>query len=274
MKLIGPMVLLGLLSLGEGEVVTTFLASCPDFFIKDQNAQPVTPTVLSGPQYRHICQRYRNSYRFATLYDSQNKIPVYSAYQHTIYQPYKRRSWMVEPQLDGHTGREMTTEGSAGGPVGGNQAVNSDYTAPYQRGHLYPRCHTCALDQEQSTFTLTNAAPQTSKDNIQWYHQVEKLEQAVTAGCNQNTAYVVTGVTPGVVQVGNGVNVPSHYWSAYCCRDINNQNRFISQGYMLQMVGNGGAVANQPTVSALNTDLARKYGVPTFRVFGTIVGCS
>ncbi|XP_076139625.1 endonuclease domain-containing 1 protein-like [Alosa pseudoharengus] len=282
MKLIGLLLLLPLLSLFslvEGEVVASFAATCPDFFVEDQNNRPVTPTVLGGAQYKQICQKHKNIYRYATLYDTTNKIPVYSAYKHTGYKQTKPRTWMIEPQLDvpATVGPdEMTTESKAGGPVGTNQAVNGHYDkSGYDRGHLYPRCNNCVQDQEESTFTLTNAAPQKNADNRAWYRQVEKLQQNINQMCIQNTAYVVTGVIPGNnVIPQTRVHIPTHYWSAYCCADKNNQNQFISQGYTLQMTGMGNAQATYPTVAQLNTDLATKYNKRSFKVFGAIPGCS
>ncbi|XP_076139755.1 endonuclease domain-containing 1 protein-like [Alosa pseudoharengus] len=156
---------------------------------------------------------------------------------------------MIEPQLDVIGGPDqMTTDSNAGGSVGANQAVDGDYEySGYNRGHLYPHCNSCDQKQEESTFTLTNAAPQKQADNTQWYHQVEKLQQNINTLCSKNTAYVVTGVIPGNNAIKGGVHIPTHYWSAYCCRDVKNQNRFISQGYMLEMTGMGNAQATYPT---------------------------
>ncbi len=99
MKLSGLLVL-GLVSLVKGEVVRSFTTTCPSFFIKDQNNKPVTPTVLTGAQYQLICQRYKNKYRYATLYDTQKRIPVYSAYQYNGYlQTERPSSWRIEPQV-------------------------------------------------------------------------------------------------------------------------------------------------------------------------------
>lgn len=158
----GLLLLLGLFSLVETEVVDSFAASCPAFFIKDQNDRPVTPTVMhskvfpfsevmSESRYMQICQKHKNNnlggiwsvfsgrekrssdecqvsrtselflfhmlgsqtvtdtdtetnnpscYRYATLYDTKNKIPVYSAYLYTGYEKTERTtSWMIEPQV-------------------------------------------------------------------------------------------------------------------------------------------------------------------------------
>ncbi len=100
MKLIAPLVLLGLVSLVEGHVVTSFATTCPGYFIKDANNLPVIPTVPAGVVHQSICQYYKGSYRYATLYDTQRKIPVYSAYVFTGYSQITRPgSWMIEPQV-------------------------------------------------------------------------------------------------------------------------------------------------------------------------------
>ncbi|XP_062382208.1 uncharacterized protein LOC134070036 [Sardina pilchardus] len=233
-------------------------------------------------------------YRYATLYDTHYRIPVYSAYLYTGYAPTKRTtSWMIEPQLDGFSQEEMTREEDAGGRVGLKQAVNKDFTnTGYEKGHLYPRCQNCDQDQAESTFTLTNAAPQTAQDNKRWYNQVEKkIAQRMLEKCSERTAHVVTGVVPGnrnllqddlsiFFDFGHPgfnidrVRVASHFWSAFCCKDRYNQNRLISEGYILEMKGDGSAEAVYQTLNNLNRDLAIKYISSSFQVFGSIQGCS
>jgi len=53
---------------------------------------------------KYICQRYEGSFRYATLYDTRNRIPLYSAY--TIpekgcngTQPSRRDNWFIEPEV-------------------------------------------------------------------------------------------------------------------------------------------------------------------------------
>ncbi|XP_041959466.1 endonuclease domain-containing 1 protein-like [Alosa sapidissima] len=260
-------------TLGKGRSCASFTATCPDFFVKDRNT-PVTPTVFRGAQFVQICQKYKNVYRYATLYDTRNRIPVYSAYTYAGYaQTTRSGSWMIEPQLDDPRAQpEMGTEGKVpGDSLGAHQAVNRDYeNTGYQKGHVYPHCHNCDKDQAESTFTLTNAAPQTGADNTQWFNQVEKQVTAdIGKGCKPNTFQGKVGLTPNVVK--NRVNIPSYYWSAVCCED--NNKKFTSWGYVLQMNGYGSSTAALYPLNQLNSDLTNEYNAP-FKVFGAIQGCS
>lgn len=77
-----------------GEVADDF-SRCLDFFYK---AAP--PRGIGGPEYQPICQRYRNRYRFASLYDRRRRSPLFSAYELKVADG-KRPSvpWMYEPQV-------------------------------------------------------------------------------------------------------------------------------------------------------------------------------
>lgn len=86
---------LSCLWLGRGEVVTSFESSCPQFFFRE--TPPNEALEPESPAW--ICQRYKNQYYFATLYDRSRRIPVYSAY---LYQPgsgTRPKTWLVEPQV-------------------------------------------------------------------------------------------------------------------------------------------------------------------------------
>lgn len=78
-----------------GEISNDF-HQCLEFFYNNKK-----PSGITGNQYRPICQRYENSYRFATLYNRNHRAPVYSAY--TINLPLEdsraRNEWKYEPQV-------------------------------------------------------------------------------------------------------------------------------------------------------------------------------
>ncbi|TSY83959.1 Endonuclease domain-containing 1 protein [Bagarius yarrelli] len=206
------LILLPAFSLSE---VTSF-TRCPQFFFRE-----FFPTILKdfriAKRYEQICQcsldaNDRPQYFYATLYDTINKIPVYSAY------------------LDKGNVMCMTTQRHIPPSTQGKrQALNSDYgNSSYEKGHLFPVLHTHNRETMLATFTLTNAAPQYFKFNrgIWKAHEgnlVPKLKKC-------KTAYVVTGVIPGQESIGKGVKVAKFLWNAYCC--ITADNSTSSEGFL------------------------------------------
>ncbi|KAL0151494.1 hypothetical protein M9458_053199, partial [Cirrhinus mrigala] len=86
--------MLSLLSGGSARVVSDFEKECGQFF-----ANGKSPTTFSGAQYKQICQTLNNVDYFATLYDTDNKIPVYSAYKFEGLMGCTRlQKWHIEPQ--------------------------------------------------------------------------------------------------------------------------------------------------------------------------------
>lgn len=86
--------LLLLCSLVVGEIGKDF-SHCPNFFY---NKTP--PQGVSAPGYQPICQRYRNQYHFASLYDRQRRVPLFSAYRLSPADGKRPKSvWMYEPQV-------------------------------------------------------------------------------------------------------------------------------------------------------------------------------
>ncbi|XP_060774055.1 endonuclease domain-containing 1 protein-like [Neoarius graeffei] len=265
------------------EVVGSFQQSCPNFFIRTpaKQNQIIVPTVFSGRQYQKICQRLKNKYRFATVYDTVRRIPVYSAYTFIKKVITQRSDWKIEPQLEDIPGykkiREMIK--SPRDPKGiWKQAVDSDYVdrGNYTRGHVFPKSYAADQVQADSTFTLTNIAPQNQSDNGQWERQVEKkMLEDLKNVCrlDQNhPAYIVTGVVPGnqSFQITrnndsytNGINIPSHYWSAFCCTNKKNIKERKSKAYIAEM---GNFSVREPSIDNLNRRLTSLYG-QSFSVF-------
>ncbi|XP_037398672.1 endonuclease domain-containing 1 protein-like [Pygocentrus nattereri] len=137
---------------------------------------------------------------------------------------------MIEPQLEDITNsKEMDLQRWM---KVNKQAYNSQYdNSRYDKGHLFPFCHTNSDEAAVSTFTLTNAAPQRCDFNKMWYSKVENTVRTKLANCltASKRAYVVTGVVPSSgseykTLKDNNVNVPSFFWTAYRCCDNNNRN--------------------------------------------------
>ncbi|KAI5091163.1 endonuclease domain-containing 1 protein-like [Silurus meridionalis] len=302
MKLLALVLLISAFSsLTLMEVVNDFSSrKCSEFFIKNQN-HIITPTVLEGEQYERICQRWKNVYRFATLYDTNNRIPVYSAYKYYGIDPPGRKknktvSWKNEPQLENpsDTADMKKIEGDEI-DVYYNQAVNRDYLESnrindikYTRGHVFPRGYAADEDQADSTFTFTNVAPQTNYSNSEWERQVETpMKDEIKNRCtpnNNNPTYIVTGVVPGNKWIpikrkdnnkvkGEGVNIPTYYWTAYCC--VHNNVR-ISKGFLSQQNQPDGRTHEftEMRVNILNGRLTELYKKSllkkTFKVFGDL----
>lgn len=75
---------------------------------QDEAPRPITPTVFKGHQFKQICQFWNSKYRFATLYDTERRIPVYSAYTFSgqkesmnlsLSKNIRNEEWKNEPQV-------------------------------------------------------------------------------------------------------------------------------------------------------------------------------
>ncbi|KAI7789982.1 hypothetical protein IRJ41_024233 [Triplophysa rosa] len=184
-------------------------SKCSEFFFEGKSPNITGMLVKSqsqNNQYKTICQKYKNAYRFATLYDTTNRIPVFSAYTVTVDKEIKRpeNTWMNEPQ----------------------QARKQDYMINnahnYIPGALFPTSHTADKYTVLSTFTLTNSVPQNNRFKESIWNLVEtEMKTNMDSYCHDNNkktlSYVLTGVIPGDQQLNERVNIPSHVWTAFCC---------------------------------------------------------
>lgn len=87
----------------ETKVVTS-VEECNEFFL--QQTPPRIPEILEGGdildqnRYRMICQTFNDIRTFVTLYDTHNKIPVFSAAKYRGGGGKRPNSiWMIEPQV-------------------------------------------------------------------------------------------------------------------------------------------------------------------------------
>lgn len=184
-------------------------------------------------------------------------------------------------------------------PVGEHQALHGDYKDTlYTKGHVYPYDHAYDQEQADSTFTHTNVAPQRLADNnIDWTQAEKAIKEDMDGKCNLDSTYVVTGVIPGSKTIDKEndegeiikqINVPSHYWTAYCCKDRNDPNRFTSEAYIMEMRYRTEEEAKKDpikptstTVTVLNDSIKKLYNdkleeghkITDFRLFGTLENC-
>ncbi|KAF5881013.1 endonuclease domain-containing 1 protein-like, partial [Clarias magur] len=190
------------------EVVHDFTLSCPQFFITVNN-KVTSPTVFSDNnnkhRYKQICQTLNDEAEFATLYDTANKIPVYSAYTFKGLKDCDRlNKWHIEPQLDdpkngGKNMERVSDEAYKMLHPNPNQALDGQYVkSGFHRGHLAPVYHANSKSCADATFTLTNAAPQNPSFNSgRWKATEGKMGKILDDKCKNLNMYVVTGVVPG-----------------------------------------------------------------------------
>ncbi|XP_044040015.1 uncharacterized protein LOC122870170 [Siniperca chuatsi] len=206
------------------EVVDS-MSDCDQFLLN--GTSPQVPGILEGgnilkkSRYKPICQTFDNVRRFVTLYDTQNKIPVFSAYKFRGENETGRPDtpWKIEPQLEERNSNNMRDDKYH------HQATNDDYknNSVYNRGHLFPASHAFDKSEKISTFTLTNIVPQAVTFNGGSWDKMEKCIKCVLEKyCINNNdvleGFVVTGAQPSNNNKHNNkINIPSMLWSAFCC---------------------------------------------------------
>ncbi|XP_036843025.1 endonuclease domain-containing 1 protein-like [Oncorhynchus mykiss] len=270
---LSTLLLLSLLPPALSRVVDKFsdVPQCQKFFL--DGTTPNLPGILVGGivkdqnRYKPICQLFNNTYRFATLYDTFNRIPVFSAYTFSgpPTGPRPKDPWMIEPQLDGIDRPEMQKQ--EGGSYE-HQAVQNDYRDSQNkwlnRGHLFPNSHAHYLDTQKSTFTLTNIVPQVvSFNGGSWKEMERNVREKLMTDCFSNDqikAYVVTGAVPNNNnnKLNNRVNIPYLMWTAFCCKNkmyMKNKKWIAGAHWGLNKKGEA---LNQLTLGALEEKL-KKY---------------
>lgn len=152
--------------------------------------------------------------------------------------------------------------------LGWSQALDDNFGS-YDRGHLNPAGHH-KEDASKVTMTHTNVAPQDRRmNNGPWNRYETRLKDVLSAGCSK--MYVVTGVVPSSTWVDQNqrVNVPSHYWNAYCCTD--NNDKPLNSGGSLGPNTAQGVVTEYTSVTVLETELRGLLNVDNnFNIFN---GC-
>uniref|UniRef100_A0A8L0DMT9 Endonuclease domain-containing 1 protein-like n=1 Tax=Oncorhynchus mykiss TaxID=8022 RepID=A0A8L0DMT9_ONCMY len=273
------LLLLSLLPVALSHVVKKFsdVPQCQKFFL--EGTTPNLPGILydgivkNEGRYKPICQKHKNTYRFATLYDTTNKIPVFSAYTFTGCIPGRPdERWMMEPQLNGENNNPNME--NMGGGIYNNQAGNNDYAQDVRRnptdfkdvnrGHLFPSSHACSLDTQESTFTLTNIVPQDRTFNGgSWRKMEEHVREKLMSDCISNNgikAYVVTGAVASKSNtLNNRVNIPDRMWTAYCCYN-NKKKKWMAEAHWgWNKKEDEGKILNPETLGALEDMLNKHY---------------
>uniref|UniRef100_A0A4W5LGM1 Uncharacterized protein n=1 Tax=Hucho hucho TaxID=62062 RepID=A0A4W5LGM1_9TELE len=272
---LSTLLLLSLLPPALSHVVEKFsvVPQCEEFFL--EGTTPNLPGILVGGtvqdqnRYKPICQLYNNIYRFATLYDTTNRIPVFSAYTFTGYTTGRpKQDWMIEPQLED----EMNVDNKAVT----HQAADTDYLhngLGLTRGHLFPCSYGPDDATKSSTFTLTNAVPQYDTFNGGSWNTMEgDVRTTLNLNCkdanDQIKAYVVTGAVPSESNtLNNRVNIPDLLWTAYCCYNIN-LKQWVAQAHWGENVSETkGKTLPSKTLAELYVMLNKHYPGGDVQVF-------
>ncbi|XP_078476109.1 endonuclease domain-containing 1 protein-like [Lampetra planeri] len=235
-----------LLSLAGAKVVADFDNNwCGSFFYKSTQ-----PQMRDCNSCDKICQIYKDVNRFATLYDHEKRIPIYSAYvfndQFCGTAPKRPSAWFIEPQLiDPNNDANMALPKDFEG-VEDKQAVDGDYkNTAFDRGHLNPNFYQCN-EGRNATFTLTNAVPMDACFNrIKWYNYEKHTKAILQNMCpSPSKAYLITGVVPSKLKIPispddwledeprtfDRISVPLYVWTAVCCDHLDKDKKF-SFGY-------------------------------------------
>lgn len=85
-----------LASAAKGPVEQELSSDCREFLYSK-----TLPTGYENRDFRLICQSYKNKVRYVTLYNTAERIPVYSAYvfQSSEGEKCVDAPWMYEPQV-------------------------------------------------------------------------------------------------------------------------------------------------------------------------------
>nr|XP_055075380.1 endonuclease domain-containing 1 protein-like [Misgurnus anguillicaudatus] len=254
------------------------ITQCGDFFFRGK--APVFQDILNdsvtqNDSYEIICQTYNNTVRFATLYTTTNKIPVFSAYKYTgTYQTTNTlgqmgQLWMTESQLE-PLGVEMSEPFV-------KQARNQDYWIKkniykYIPGALFPIRHAADNETAESTLTLTNSVP--LKEDFRkglWSLVENTTKEDMDSNCRDNNnnivAYVLTGAIAGNNKMHNRVNIPTLVWTAFCCF---NRETLYSRGFWAENKADKKTEIKLKSLKVVQEYLKKKLG--TVELFATTAG--
>uniref|UniRef100_A0A8B9L099 Endonuclease domain-containing 1 protein-like n=1 Tax=Astyanax mexicanus TaxID=7994 RepID=A0A8B9L099_ASTMX len=250
----------------ESRVVTS-ITDCDNFFLGQ--TPPHIPGILEAGnildqnRYKLICQTLHDTTTFVTLYDTRNRIPVFSAAKYRGSTPGrpKKLGWMIEPQLENLTDNSnMRTSNEK--IIYDHQAGNQDYryTSEFDRGHLFPSSYGHAVVEKNSTFTLTNIVPQRKKFNQGSWSKMEQCIRCIlNEYCINNNkkieGFVVIGAQPSNRNIlNNRINIPSMLWSAFCCYS-HSLNTWLASAHWGENVADGPTYLQTKTLAELHRNL-------------------
>ncbi|XP_053272382.1 endonuclease domain-containing 1 protein [Pleuronectes platessa] len=261
--------LLALLLLSAAPTVTevvTSMSDCDQYFLNQ--APPQIRGILEGGnildqnQYKPICQTLNSSRTFVTLYDTDNKIPVFSAYKYTEKKAGRPKDiWMIEPQLEEINPEEKNMKMEEEEKNYTHQALFTDYNVNkvFSKGHLLPCSYGSEENDKSATFTLTNIVPQVDSFNSGSWTNMETcvrcvLDKYCKDANGQPESFVMIGARPGNNLLNNKVNIPSMLWSAFCCYS-SSQGAWLAGAHWGDNIVENGRVLQTKTLDQLHREL-------------------
>ncbi|XP_049922657.1 uncharacterized protein DDB_G0290587-like [Epinephelus moara] len=256
------------------EVVQS-ISDCAEFLL--EHTPPDVPGVLKEGKildqnrYKVICQTLSNVRTFVTLYDTKNRIPVFSANKYRG-DGGKRPPpiWKIEPQLeDIRSNKNMVPVSKK--KTYNNQAGDIDYKdqTVYDRGHLFPCSYGATENDKKATFTLTNIVPQENSFNQGSWQRMEScvkcvLDKYCINNNNITEGFLVIGAQPGNNKLKDRVNIPSMLWSAFCCYS-HSENKWLASAHWGENIKDSSKYLQTKTLAELHN----KLSIPssTFDVF-------
>ncbi|XP_041841818.1 uncharacterized protein LOC121640177 [Melanotaenia boesemani] len=222
------------------EVVAS-VSDCSEFLLGGR--PPKIPGIIENGaiqnqnRYKPICQTFNNKRRFLTVYDTTNKIPVFSAYKFKKVTAEERPNipWMVEPQLSGDTDKNM-----------------KNYT---------PKKY----DKQ-----AIDGVPQVKNFNRgRWRVVEDRVKSLMEKVCINNgviEGFVVVGAHPSTNKVlNNRVNIPKMLWSAFYCYN-STENKWLASAYWGNNTDEKEPLSIK-TVDQLNTELNKELKTTSVNVF-------
>uniref|UniRef100_A0AAX7T7U7 Uncharacterized protein n=1 Tax=Astatotilapia calliptera TaxID=8154 RepID=A0AAX7T7U7_ASTCA len=207
------------------------IEKCLDFFL--HQTPPNIPGILEKREiqdqnrYKPICQTLNDKRTFMTLYDTLNKIPLFSA---------------ANQKKPKRANKEKNKNENI---ICNNQACDQDYrnNQSFDRGHLFPSSYGSDQIEKMSTFTLTNIVPQQHKFNTGRWNRMESCVKCVlNKFCINNNeeieGFVVIGALPSNSSLNNRINIPSMLWSAFCCFS-SSQKKWLASAHWGENVAEG-----------------------------------
>ena len=200
--------------------------------------------------YVVIVQTVKGKVHYCTLYNTHDKIPLFSAYQMHIGKVdagRRQNNWYIEPQLSNT--KEDDDMDTYSGTSLREQAINHDYKLSYwSKGHLNSNFFRTG-EGRKATFALTNAVPhhpalnrlywyemekQTKKMMYKYYFDIqgkpvveieddEDTDEEGTGIFDTGRAYHITDAIPSggnhleTFKRKDKVNIPHYVFTAACC---------------------------------------------------------